>query len=118
MSPELREAVTQKYPEIDTKNQVLNQEFTIDGYHVAIFYTKKDSAHDRYITAILTDLEVNELVFIDPIPMVNVYELGIDEEDIVPDSEIDIEDTNNAFKEIEYTMRTRERMKRSVQTHI
>ena len=118
MEQELLESVKQKYPEIDTKNQVLHQEFDYDGYNVAIFYTLKDSGYDRYVTAILTDNASGELEYLEPIPMVNVYEMGLDYDDIVPDSQIDVEDINATLKEVEYTIRKRTRLKRSLYSSV
>ena len=100
MTEQQLQVVENKYPKIDTENQVEQWEYTIDGYNVAIFYTSKDSNRDRYINAILTNLDTNENIYIEPIKMLEPYEIEVEDDQTVDDINVDVEDLNSINREI------------------
>ncbi len=95
MNEQLKVVENIKNPEINTENQVIQQEYTIDGYDVAIFYTNKQSGQERYINAVLADLDTNECTYLGPIRMLEPYEIERDEDEKSYEANIDVEDLNN-----------------------
>ena len=114
MSEQLEAVVDNKHSEEKTKEQILNQKFSIEGYNVAIFYTKKTPKVDteegakeddtekapkeRYITIKITNEKTGAVENLDPIKMVDVSEM---DEDIGLNSEIDVEDVNHALRAVD-----------------
>jgi len=105
MSEQLEAVVDNKHSEEKTKEQILNQKFSIEGYNVAIFYTKKTLENNtekkpigRYITIKITNEKTGDIDDLDPIKMVDVSEM---DEDIGLNSEIDVEDVNHALRAVD-----------------
>ncbi len=105
MNEQLEAVVDNKHSEEKTKEQILNQRFSIEGYNVAIFYTKKTLENNtekepigRYITIKITNEKTGDIDDLDPIKMVDVSEI---DEDIGLNSEIDVEDVNHALRAVD-----------------
>ncbi len=125
MSEQLETVVDNKHSEEKTKEQILNQKFSIEGYNVAIFYTKK-TLEDRYITITITNEETGDKEDLEKIRMVSDQEVkeeqkqerikmesdeeivietkDIDEykyEEPYPDSGIDVLDVTHALEAVD-----------------
>jgi len=111
MSEQLEPVVDNKHSEKETQEQILNQKFSIEGYNVAIFYTKKmpkvDAkevpSKDRYITIKIMNEQTGITEELNPIRMIDEKEIGIEpgDDDIYPDSGIDIIDLDHALKAVD-----------------
>jgi len=119
MNEQLKTVVEDQVSEKEIENQILNQSFSIEGYNVAIFYTKKTS-EDRYITIYMTDENTGDVDELDKIKMVSeeevnkkvkkeFTEMNVDNEtdikpkegDLYPDSGIDVLDVTRAFEAVD-----------------
>lgn len=106
MGEQLLQVVENKYPEIDTRNQALHQEYTYCGYNVAIFYTRSVSAFPRYITAEITNLETGEREVLQPV-LIEEGRIYDEFDGDMDSSEVDIEDMNKVYKAIDRRTRFR-----------
>ncbi len=119
MNEQLEAVVANKHSEEKTKEQILNQKFSIEGYNVAIFYTKK-TLKDRYITIEIENAITEITDKLDPIKMVSEEEVNKKvkkefiemnaeqeadikpkEEDLYPDSGIDVLDVTHALEAVD-----------------
>ncbi len=123
MSEQLETVVKNQDSKKETEKQILNQKFSIEGYTVVIFYSKK-TLEDRYITIEIINETTEKTKTLDPIKMVSKEEVEMvveqqrieaenDEEiivdpdddnkyeDLYPDSGIDILDLTHALEAVD-----------------
>ena len=95
MNEQLKVVENKRYPEIDTENYVIQQEYIRESYYVAVFYTSKQSGQERYINAALTNLDTDERTYLEPIRMIESYEIEQDQDEKNYVTDVDVEDLNS-----------------------